>query len=227
MRRYTFYLSVALLAFGISSFFVFKFYWNEEAIISKGNEISEISMNDAKKQFSQDVKGFRPKYTCNDKDILSLRRQLETDEFLARFENHKHLQSKNLSEIDCSEIYEIERTDLNNDNLEEIVIKGNSVDVCSVRGNCKLWVFLKTENNYRIILHDEWTFNYKIQTEKTNGYKDLRITMNSSNGNPASYVNVFKFNGNNYQRKECFSEEWTGKSDKTKLVRFNCKKYGN
>jgi hypothetical protein len=227
MRRYTFYLSVALLAFGIGSFVVFKFYWRDETVISKIDETVKTStINVLKQQPLQENKGRIPKYSCNDGDVLNLRGQLETDEFLARFENDKYLQSKNLSEIDCSEIYEIKRIDLDNDNIEEIIIKGNSVDVCSVRGNCNFWVFLKTENNYRMILHDEWTFDYKIQPAKTKSYKDLRIEMNSSNGNPVSYVNVFKFNGRNYQKKECFSEEWVGKTGKTELLRFNCKEYG-
>ncbi len=56
MRRYTFYLAVALLAFGIGSFVVFKFYWS-----SKNTTKSEIQLFETVNAQQQKTESPQPK----------------------------------------------------------------------------------------------------------------------------------------------------------------------
>ncbi len=71
MRRYTFYLAVALLAFGIGSFFVFKFYI--QANTNKDSSANYINaINEDIKQIEAENIGFDELVKAKDGDVITV-----------------------------------------------------------------------------------------------------------------------------------------------------------
>jgi hypothetical protein len=219
MCKFNFRFLVALLTFGIGVLVAYYFYWSQPIKeVSQENQVSHIEQNKVKTE--PPIR--KLKYTCNDADIINLRTQLRIDEFLNRYEQEE-LKSESYanSEINCSDLYEVKRIDLNEDGNLEVIVRTNNPELSSVRGNSPLWIFQKSERTYQEILFNEASFDYEVQNKLTKGFKDIKIDQNSSGGNHPSYIDVYKFNGKKYQVKECFAEEWTDKN-KTRIIRQKC-----
>ena len=231
MRRFSFYILIALLTFGIGSFIAFKLYWenNEQhsALQNKTKSSDDkIEFNSQQKNSEKEIK-----YICRDEIINQLEKYLNTQEFVQHVNNSQMIRDDfQNNTIDCSEIYKLRKVDLNRDGESEIIVTGNTYGLCTVRGNCELWGFRKTDNGYEQILRNEWTFKYKILQTYTKGFADIEVDINSSNGNPSNYLNIHKFNGKLYEMKDCFDGyEFDGdkKLTKPKKIRDNCENFNS
>ena len=215
MRRYTFYLLVALLAFGIGSF-VFNLYPNRaEQFVNVQNiqadkpEISEnktILPNVEDKVLNDEEKAAF--------DVLkpTIRRWLRGERIKNEFtdasnESIEEITGKDRLELSEGEInwyasfrFEPTLIDVDGDGKNELAIKND----CAPVGNCQFWVFKKKGNGYKIILKTlpGAVQTFKLKAAKTNGYFDLET---KDHGTASSGgIDVYKFDGQKYLIKECY-----------------------
>jgi len=111
------------------------------------------------------------------------------------------------------------KRDINGDRQPEYFVEIYSGGICGALANCPDWVYQKTGNKYRLLLR---TFGRELTPEKTstNKYRDLR----SNGGDTAERdsFSIYKFNGNKYKAKSCFSRIYATKGKKEKLIPIKC-----
>ena len=208
MRRTLFYLSVALLAFGIGSFVVFRFFWKstEQPIIVSPNE-AEISNNvNQTSETSQ---------TNSDEDNFPTHEQFrkwQIDSFKPVIE--KWLKGKKIIERE----YDLERNDDYSSNSQEVAIayltdaNGNGTKElalrtgCAIVGNCEFWLFQKSGKSYKIILEAQMVQRFRFLRNKTNRYFDLETIAHGSSRSGG--IAIYKFDGNEYKIDKCFGYEY-------------------
>jgi hypothetical protein len=224
MRRYTFYLLVAVLAFEIGSIVVFKLYWNTQNDLLKV-QLTEQSKVEIVNNSLENKKIKKPEFIeiafknlpCEDEKLkpfwneLSDRTVSINTDYLERIK-------------DCSDLIEYDylvgskndgQVDLNNDGQKEIFIRSHVGYFCG--NNCQVfWVFQKdNEKGYRK-LFEQMGYMTIVENKKTNGYKDIRFEVY------ASYVYIdqklYKFNGTEYVPKKCWSESKLHKNKAGELV---------
>src|SRR5215213_2260286 len=122
MRRFTFYILVALLTFGIGYFIALKFYWKTAEKIIITEKRKEIKVNNQSKieplqsftmketeqlssEFTQEKRVLEKRF-CNDKRILPVWEELKKDENFR--ERGGYGESGN-----CSDMLELKAVDLN------------------------------------------------------------------------------------------------------------------
>lgn len=222
MRRYAFYLAVALLAFGVGSFIVNNFYWK----FSKESKILEThtQKNSGKEYLNQksfdsqltneqaDIIFYNPvlkEPTCSDKNLLPVWNELLKDkEFQESSKRFYH-------EADCSVMLHIQKTDLNDDGEKEIILSGNNSNLCDAAFSCFYWIFEKKDNKYKQLLRSKATgyneianFTVKrgieISKTKVNGYRTIILR-----GGPGyqTFQFTFQFEKDKYKEKECLTFE--------------------
>ncbi|MGI8786995.1 MAG: hypothetical protein ACR2HG_04445 [Pyrinomonadaceae bacterium] len=225
MRRYTFYLAVALLAFGIGSVFVFQYYWKTENIVSSVDIRSENNVStrnrgsissDIQKQDSQMLASDSPsddkktEFTCNNKILSAVLNDLRKDE---SFEEDARNFFKDKKSVDCNDILYIkENIDLNNDGIMEADVRSNSSLICGASGNCSIWIYGKHRKTYKQLLYG-FGVEYKTKQNSTNGYRDILVVEHASCC--SSYQTTYKFDGENYKEDKCSfidSEKPSGKN---------------
>ncbi|MEP6925675.1 MAG: hypothetical protein ABI954_14510 [Pyrinomonadaceae bacterium] len=92
--------------------------------------------------------------------------------------------------------------DLNNDGVKELTVQYN----CATVGNCMFRVYSKKGKNYKTILSDGATQTFEIQKTKTKGYHNLKL--GTHNSAFETYYQLFKFNGKNYKREKCWTNNY-------------------
>ncbi|HEX8708214.1 MAG TPA: hypothetical protein VF723_08235 [Pyrinomonadaceae bacterium] len=113
----------------------------------------------------------------------------------------------------------VKKIDLNKDGQPEFIVSLQEGGLCGAHANCPNWVFRKTGSEYQLLLR---TFGRDLLLQKTstNKFRDLR----SEGGDTAfegSFVN-YKFDGNEYQAKGCYTRTYATKGKKEKIVPFKC-----
>lgn len=188
MRRFTFYVLVAVLAFGIGSLIAFNFYWKPQTAPQKAGQKPHLEISNQTRSvqtFSidtknlpvyentvKDVEGKKP--FCKDKRILPIWDLIKKDEYFQRQSGGTFLNPN------CSDIFEILNFDLNKDGNKEIILRGNSSGLCGATGNCGFWIFEKKGKKYRKILSssdyvDISGLGEQIQKNETNGYRNILL----------------------------------------------------
>ncbi len=216
MRRYTFYLSVALLAFGIGSFVVFKFYWNTQNNLLNA-ELTEESKVEVANTSLENQRTKQPKFVeiafknlpCEDENLKPFWYELK--------DRTVSINTDYLERIkDCSNLIWIdESVDLNNDGRKEIFIRSESGYFCG--NNCQVfWVFQQDKEKGLRKLFEQMGYMPIVKNTKTKGYKDIMFEVY------ASYVyfdkKLYKFNGTEYVPKKCWSESKLYKNKAGELV---------
>lgn len=223
MRRYTFYLSIALLAFGIGSFVVFGICW-KTVEPSSSIENSEFLENHTNVK-NEDTK---IKYGCKDEELVSFWEKLDKDAFL-QFKK-REIKIRNVdaaftsypnsddsfrefekdwnnfqTKFNCAYFSGIEDevgwADLNNDGEKEIFVIG---EFSRYHGEKELFVFQKKKDVWKLILFDVGNEETRIRDNKTNGHFDIETKTSFSGGNRS--IDTFRFNGKNYEERNCLSE---------------------
>ena len=204
MRRYTFYLSVALLAFGIGSFVVFKFYLKcvEQNVIAQTTN-SKVGTD---KSLSGNAKTKQPEFIkielknlpCEDKTL-----QIVWDKLTNEIGT---INSERAGKIkDCGDVIQVDESlDLNGDGRKEIVIKGLE-NPFRCGNNCsKFWIFQQTKNRNYQKLFEANGYLPDAGKRKTLGYKDILFEFYASYN---EFINgTYKFNGTEYVLKNCWSK---------------------
>lgn len=204
MRRYTFYLSIALLAFGIGSFVVFKFYLKcveqnvtAQTTTSKVGTSKSLSGN-AKTKQSEFIKIGLKDLPCENKTLQIVWNKLTNE--IGTINSERAGNIKN-----CGDIIQVdEPLDLNDDGRKEIVIKGLE-NPFRCGNNCsKFWIFQQTKNRKYRKLFEANGYLPNVRRSKTFGYKNILFEFYGSYN---SFLNgTYKFNGTEYVLKNCWSE---------------------
>ena len=113
----------------------------------------------------------------------------------------------------------VKKIDLNNDGQLEFIVVLNEEGICGAHANCPNWVYRKTGSEYQLLLR---TFGQQLLLEKpsTNSFRDLR-----SEGASSAFetdFSIYKFDGNKYQAKACYSRTYSVKGRKPKIARIKC-----
>lgn len=200
MRRWAFYLSVALLAFGIGSFLAISFYWTGSLKIAVEETNTEI------KPIEQIKTDKLPKaeFSCEDEATKTVWEKLEKDENFIKWTNFA-IESHRIN--NCQELFVRQSVDLNKEKPNEIILKGNRPLFCGSGGDCKTWIVSKINNKYRIIFEafaGEDSDSLQFLSKKTHEFKEIKIKRN--NGWEADSFGFFNFDGKQYRIKKCFKD---------------------
>lgn len=205
MKRYTFYLLVALLTFGIGSYFALKLSWTSNLETSASPQfLKNISKKtDFKSTFpkpfdptkSQEEKPTKP--FCYDKDISPIWKVLLKDKYFGEQSPFSHE-----GKLGCEDLLEIKRVDLNHDGNKEILVRAINGNLCSAVGNCRFWIFETNGGKYRKLLDEtDYTdvskLGEQILKKRTRGYSDILLKWHI--GAPDTGYQFYKFNGKKYK----------------------------
>ena len=227
MRRFPFYLLMFFVTFGISSYILFTLYSenknNSENASQKPIQKISIYAQETPEYTQESIdypqeKTEKKKPFCRNKEILPIWKLIIEDRYFLE-------QSSGLFEgPDCSDMFEILKFDLNQDGEKEILLRGNSADLCGAVGNCGFWIFGKKGKNYRKLLSASDYFEVnemgdQVKTQMTSGYRDilLKAHWNSSD----TVHRTYKFNGQKYIESKCLVDYYirgTEPSPKWKFI---------
>jgi hypothetical protein len=232
MRRTLFYLSVALLAFGIGSFVVFKFYWMVDENSTVNETKNELKTQTNKKIeyskangnsfiFTQTNESFsnndKPKTICSDKKLLPFWNELRKDKRFRERAKDFYM------EADCSVMLEIQKIDLNNDGRKESVLWGKNGNLCGGTGNCDIWVYEKKNGKYKLLLqsgaYNDETKWLELKKAKSSNYQDILLKTHFSAAE--TVYEFYKFNGNKYIENKCLFYDYSLREEKSAIL--SCK----
>lgn len=206
MRRYTFYLSVALLSFGIGSFVVFKLYWkiNEFSVSNENDLANNVAVvnpiyNSEDLLLKSNKKNGKTEFVCNDKEIQPVWNMIMKDKYFP-----EHLQNSG-RKIDCGEelVRKTSNFDINGNGIKEIVIQGIwGKDFCGMYSGCWFGVFEQTSQGYKSIYTYLNVAEFELGKDKSFGYQDL--VLHSNGGLYGEYISILRFDGKKYKPKKCF-----------------------
>lgn len=212
MRRYTFYLSIALLAFELGSFVSFKFYWNiqndspqVEPPEKSKTEVVNISPENKKTKQPTFIKIAFKDLSCKDEGLKPIWSEL--------IDRTVSINTDYIERIkDCSDLIETNdsdglnkdgQVDLDNDGQKEMFVRSVIGYFCG--NNCRIfWVFRKdNEKGYRK-LFEAMGYMTIVENKKTKGFKDIRFEVYAN----YAYIDqkLYRFNGTEYVPKKCWSE---------------------
>jgi hypothetical protein len=113
----------------------------------------------------------------------------------------------------------VKKVDLNKDGQPEYIAVLEEQVMCGAHANCPNWVYRKAGGDYQLLLS---THGQQLLLEKTstNNFRDLR-----SEGSDSAFENsvvIYKFDGNKYQAKNCYSRVYAAKGKRAKIVPRKC-----
>jgi hypothetical protein len=202
MRRCVLYLAVGLSAFGLGFGFVSLFVVGGGAPIARFVELQQIKI-ERKKADEIPPSEFK----CEDRAAKVVWAELQKDADYARILN-SFVEEEPVA--DCLQFFDRRRTDLNNDGISEVILKGNgfgSVLFCGSSGDCNMWIVSKINKEYGIIFEaraGEFSGGVEFLPEKTNKFKNIKVKQ--LHGWSADTIGIFKFDGKRYQIKKCLED---------------------
>lgn len=219
MRRYTFYLSVALLAFGIGSFVVFSFYWNnalEAAVQIEAPQDFAAAFASNKLSLHLET-GIESLISDKDEALLlfepTLKKWLEKEriaeliepspeilERIMRTKLHRY-QAPHLTRT-ARKSYKPALLDLNDDGLTELSIL---VDYGETRDG-ELWMFRNTGRDFEVILRtSEELEKFEITKKKSKGFSNVQTSFypNEAESEVLISFDDYKFDGREYKLSGC------------------------
>lgn len=107
----------------------------------------------------------------------------------------------------------VESIDLNNDSLNEVIIRGNDSEMCGATGNCLSTIYKKDSDKYIAIF--EGSGDNEFLSNKTNGYYD--ICTSHGMGAFVSGLTIYKFNGQKYEE---YSHLWEVRDENNKIIGY-------
>ena len=219
MRRTLFYLSVALLAFGIGSFVVFSFYWNsavEVAVqleptqdfvaVSVSNELSLHQATGIENLISDEEKAlllFEPtlkKWLKKENIAELIEPSPEILETIMVTELHKY-EAPYLTRM-ARKSYKPSLLDLNDDGSAELSILIN----CGEPDGCELWVFRKARRDFEVVLLTSWEFEtFEITKNKSKGFWNIQTSHHYADPESETSMRLdsYKFDGQKYYHSGC------------------------
>lgn len=178
MRRYTSYLTVALVVLAI-------------CFSRLDVEAQTVSIR------TRDNTNL--KIYCTDKDLL-----LVWDEIRNEFRGKSTEDLTKLGGNNCKNLFEVKQiVDLNSDSTEELFIY-NTIE-CSATINCRLWIFQKKKNKFQAIFKGNEIERFALEKTKTKDYSDIQLR--THNTGTSHYFQTLKFDGKNYKAQKCRWED--------------------
>ncbi len=223
MRRYTFYLSVALLAFGIGSSVVFNFYFKrtEQSVIAQTTETNKLenTKQTSIQETLQDEEPDEEEKAAFDVLKPTIKKWLRGEKIKKGWNDItsgliKEVTGKNENELEETEQhfwkdlgfqFTTYLIDTDGDGKNELAIQNR----CAPVGNCKFWLFRKNGNDYETILKtlDGAVQTFKLRSSKTNGYVDLETKDHNDAWSGGMYI--YKFDGKEYKLSECYDYNYS------------------
>lgn len=214
MRRYVFYLTVALVSFGFGSFVVSEFRRGNdrpaerivrtESIIQKpvsygfdfGASYRIVDQNKGS------ADGIAVNFQCRDAYLSAVWQFLLKDE---RFREY----SKNAA--DCAKIISIEKKiDLNGDRESEAIVTGQD-GLVNGANNQGIWIVQRTGKRFQVIL-SESVESYEIKSGRTNGFRDVLTKHHMSAA--STYDSTYRFSRGKYRESKCLYVEYDASGKK-------------
>ena len=141
---------------------------------------------------------------CYDLDILPIWHELKKDSRFTGALRH----STGL--VDCSEMVQVKRLDLNQDGTEEFLVRGKGPVQCGGIGNCNYWIFEYGHGSTRKLLasaHEADAHEFgvdEVQKSRNRGYSDFLLA--SYDAQLVLHFQTFRFDGTEYVESQCMSE---------------------
>ena len=236
MRRHTFYLTVALLAFGISVFFLYLFSDQTPAIelavqveptkefvavtVSKEKSLhQETSIESLITDKERALLLFEPtleKWLGKENIAGTVEPSPEILERIMRTRLHQY-EAPYLTQA-ARKSYQPSLRDLNNDGRAELFILVN----CKDSMDCELWIFRKANKDFEVILRTGEQFEkFEIKKSKTKGFSDIQTSYRSTEPESETLMSFdyYKFDGREYTFRGC-SEYVNRYRDKKGKLRY-------
>jgi len=218
MRRFAFYIVVALLTFGLGSLIASRFFWQKE------EQIVVHDIQESKQEISIQTQIPLPQKNNFPNEDNKCERWGEVDyqPIIKKWilgENLKNVpycsktgkEAKEFSWINVTPTL----TDLNSDGKNELALQSD----CSPTGNCNMEIFERTGKGYRNIfraVHDVQDFSLNKSSNK--GYYDIHARMHGG-WNDGDMI-VYRYNGKKYNPLKCFEylyEEYKDENGEIKV----------
>jgi len=243
MRRYTFYLSVGLLAFGIGFYFVYglalrKSETLSESVIPLNIETPPMVYSNQEKEKSR-----RQDYLSNEQRAYflfenTINKWLSGQKITVPVEPsaetlEKIIESK-LNIVDergllesAKKVYKPSLMDANGDGKPELTISSN----CLPNLSCEFWIFKKVKDEFKVILNTPVEVeNFSLRKSKTKAYFDVQTTHSYSQSETTLGMAIHKFDGEQYVLEECYEYQHLyrnkngkmRKIEKPKLIPLHC-----
>jgi hypothetical protein len=212
MKKFSFYIATAFLAFGFGVSIVYFAVFKRENNVAIMPIVQTTYGNFRQQPFSADHPTFysvepwrnvtpREKIGCKNKLYLKIKKSylssdnLESEEELRDYTDY-------FETTDCKDIFRTEKViDLNNDGKKEIIIRGiEGSFLCGGTGNCGEWIFEKIGKDYRQLLNAS-ALSLTVKKEKTRNYNDIFTKGHFSAAE--TYETTYKFNGKKYIESNC------------------------
>lgn len=219
MHRTLFYLSVALLAFGIGSLVVFKFYWNSAVDVAVQTEptLDLAAASVSSKPSLHQATGIESLTSDKEKALLlfepTLKKWLMKEKIAGMIEPSPEI----LERIMAAKLHRYETPyltrmarksykpsllDLNDDGLTELSIL---VDYGETRDG-ELWMFRNTGRDFEVILRtSEELEKFEITKKKSKGFSNIQTSyyLNEPESEALISFDNYKFNGREYKLSGC------------------------
>jgi hypothetical protein len=102
----------------------------------------------------------------------------------------------------------VKLVDLNGDGTPEIIAQGTPQDGgCSPTGNCRFWVFQKSDREYRLLFYREAIQSFTLQPSRSNGFTDIIIRMHRSA--TESTLTLLQYREGRYYQMGCYDANWS------------------
>ncbi len=220
MRRYTFYLSVALLAFVTGIFFLYLFSLrNPTAEFAVQTEPAQelVAVSILNETSLHQETGIESLISDKEKALLlfepTLRKWLKKEnisgmtdpspEILERIMTTKlHRYEAPYLTGTARKSYKPSLLDLNDDGLKELSIL---ID-CGGNGGCELWMFRKVERDFEVILWTREEFEkFELTKNKSKGFSDIQTSYRPTEPESETLISFdnYKFDGRKYHLSGC------------------------
>lgn len=204
MRRITFYIVVALLAFGIGSLFAVCFCQDHSL------KLAVKEMPSESKIIKQNINDKMPeaKFSCEDEATKAVWTKLAKNKDFIE-DAYSVIEARQIK--NCQELFDRYSINLNNDDSNEIVLKGGYILFCNSGGDCATWIVSKMDNEYQIIFEaaaGESIEAIQILKEKSHNFQNIKTKL--YNGWSEDNIGFFEFDTNEYKIKRCFEDANSG-----------------
>lgn len=196
MHKFIYTSVIAIITFATGSGIVL--YFQRTASISADVEVSASSAH------TQQAVKAKITVICNDELLQKISGDLLHDEDFV-----DELDFYNAKTFDCSDNFRTKKIDLNRDGKPEFAVQGLNEHLCSPTGNCSFWIYRQSDKGYEPLLDTGDVQQYYFQNTISNGYRDIITAMHGSATD--SDLSVYKFDGKQYQLKECMERSYSYK----------------
>ncbi|HVE58620.1 MAG TPA: hypothetical protein VNB22_17430 [Pyrinomonadaceae bacterium] len=215
MHRYPFYLMCALVTFGVGLFVSIGFYLKPfekndtaeaqkrtENVVPRGSFVEEPVFYETSQEPADDEKEIP---VCRDKRLTPLWNELKKDKTFRESVDYFDV------DADCSEMLELQKTDLNGDGQKEFILWGSNLKLCGGTGNCHIWIYEKKKGKYKLLLqsvaYNDASKWFEPKKAKSNGYRNILLKTHSTAAETT--YQFYKFNGAKYVEYKCLMYKYT------------------